>query len=78
MTIRPDNADDYDGLLRAAARQGSVVDGIVHLWSLDAADPEKADLKAVQASPDAWTGERPAHGASARPRSANERLPSCG
>ncbi len=48
MTIRPDNADDYDGLLRAAARQGSVVEGIVHLWSLDAADPEKADLKAVQ------------------------------
>ena len=47
MTIRPDNADDYDELLRAAARQNSVVTGIVHLWSLDAADPEKADLKAV-------------------------------
>ena len=47
MTIRPDNADDYDELLRAATRQNSAVTGIVHLWSLDAADPEKADLKAV-------------------------------
>jgi acyl transferase domain-containing protein len=48
MTVRPDNTDDYDELLRAAARQDSVVNRIVHLWSLDAADPEKADLKAVQ------------------------------
>ncbi len=48
ITISPDNADDYDGLLRAAARQDSVVKGIVHLWSLDASDPEKADLGAVQ------------------------------
>ena len=48
MTIRPDHADDYDRLLRAAARQDSVVESIVHLWNLDASDPEKADLKAVQ------------------------------
>ena len=48
MMIRPDNADDYDGLLRAAGRQDSSANRIVHLWSLDAADPEKADLKAVQ------------------------------
>ena len=47
-TIRPDDADDYDGLLRAAARQGSVVKGIVHLWSLDASDPEKANFGDVQ------------------------------
>ena len=46
--IRPDNADDYDGLLRAAAQQDSSANRIVHLWSLDAADPEKADLKTVQ------------------------------
>src|SRR4029077_20777851 len=37
-----------DDLLRAAVRHGSVVDRIVHLWSLDAADPEQADLRAVQ------------------------------
>jgi myxalamid-type polyketide synthase MxaC len=48
MTIRPDDADDYDALLRAAARPGTVVDRIVHLWSLDASDPEKADLRAVE------------------------------
>jgi acyl transferase domain-containing protein/aryl carrier-like protein len=48
MTIRPDNADDYDGLLRAADQQGSVIIKIVHLWSLDAADLEKADLKDVE------------------------------
>ena len=48
MTIRPENADDYDGLLRGAARQDSSVGRIVHLWSLDASDPENADLRAVQ------------------------------
>jgi acyl transferase domain-containing protein len=48
MTIRPENADDYDWLLRAAARKDSVPHRIVHLWSLDAADPEKADLNAVR------------------------------
>ena len=47
MTIRPNNADDYDELLRAAAQKGSI-GGIVHLWNLDAADLEKADLKEVQ------------------------------
>jgi acyl transferase domain-containing protein len=47
MTIRPDNAGDYDELLWAATRLNSVVARVVHLWSLDAADPEKADLKAV-------------------------------
>jgi myxalamid-type polyketide synthase MxaC len=48
ITIRPDNADDYDRLLRSAVRQNSVLNRIVHLWSLDAADPEEADLKAVE------------------------------
>ena len=48
ITIRPDNADDYDWMLRAAVRDDSVVNRIVHLWSLDAADLEQADLKAVQ------------------------------
>jgi NAD(P)-dependent dehydrogenase (short-subunit alcohol dehydrogenase family) len=48
MTIRPDNADDYDWMLRAATRQDSVANRIVHLWSLDAADPEQADLNAVR------------------------------
>jgi myxalamid-type polyketide synthase MxaC len=48
MMIRPDNADDYDGVLRAAAQQNSSVNRIVHLWSLDAADLEKADVEAVQ------------------------------
>ena len=48
ITIRPDAADDYVGLLHAAARQNSVVTRIVHLWSLDTADLETADLKAVQ------------------------------
>ena len=48
MTIRPDTADDYDELLRCAARSGPVVEMIVHLWSLDIADPEKADLRCVQ------------------------------
>jgi acyl transferase domain-containing protein len=46
MMVRPDNAGDYDGVLRAA-QQDSSVNRIVHLWSLDAADAEKADGKAV-------------------------------
>jgi acyl transferase domain-containing protein len=46
-TIRPENADDYDGLLGAATRQVGVVDKIIHLWSLDAADPEKTNLSDV-------------------------------
>ena len=48
MTIRPENAEDYVGLLYTATRQNAVVTRIVHLWSLDAADLETADLKAVQ------------------------------
>jgi acyl transferase domain-containing protein len=48
ITIRPDNTDDYDALLRAANRMGPAVDRIVHLWSLDAPDAEKANLKAVE------------------------------
>jgi acyl transferase domain-containing protein len=48
ITIRPDNTDDYAALLRAAARLGPVVEKIVHLWSLDASDPEKANLRAVE------------------------------
>jgi myxalamid-type polyketide synthase MxaC len=50
LMIRPDHAEDYDVLLRAATQQDSRANRIVHLWSLDAADPEKADLKAVQDS----------------------------
>jgi myxalamid-type polyketide synthase MxaC len=47
MTISTDNAGDYDGVLRAA-QQDSSGNRIVHLWSLDAADAEKADVKAVE------------------------------
>jgi NAD(P)-dependent dehydrogenase (short-subunit alcohol dehydrogenase family) len=48
MTIRAENADDYDGLLHSATSKGSAVERIVHLWSLDSADPDTADLSAVQ------------------------------
>jgi myxalamid-type polyketide synthase MxaC len=48
MTIRANHADDYDELLRSAISKGSTVGKIVHLWSLDSADPETANLKAVE------------------------------
>ena len=48
MTIRPYDAGDYDELLRSATSKGSMVGKIVHLWSLDSSDPEKANLKAVE------------------------------
>jgi acyl transferase domain-containing protein len=47
-TIGPENADDYDWILRAATRQNAAVGRIVHLWSLDATEPEEADLKDVE------------------------------
>jgi acyl transferase domain-containing protein len=50
MTVRPEYAEDYDDLLRTAFPHGSVIDRIVHLWSLDAVNPEQADLRAVQAA----------------------------
>jgi acyl transferase domain-containing protein len=48
MMIRANHADDYDELLRSATSKGSMVRKIVHLWSLDSADPETANLKAVK------------------------------
>jgi acyl transferase domain-containing protein len=48
ITIKPDSADDYDVLLRSGVRQNSPLNRIVHLWSLDSADPEEADLMAVR------------------------------
>ncbi len=48
MTIRPENADDYDGVLHVARREDAVVGRIVHLWSLDATDPEAANLKDLE------------------------------
>jgi acyl transferase domain-containing protein/acyl carrier protein len=44
MTIRPENADDYDAVFRAANRPRTFVERIVHLWSLDAADPDEANV----------------------------------
>ena len=48
MTIRANHPDDYDGLLSSAASKGAMVGKIVHLWSLDSADPETANLRAVE------------------------------
>jgi acyl transferase domain-containing protein/acyl carrier protein len=48
MTIRPENADDYEGVLRAVARRDTVAGRIVHLWSLDAREPEEANLRDVE------------------------------
>ena len=42
----------------------------MHLWSLDAADPEKADLKAVQEAQTLGPVSVLQHGASARSRAA--------
>jgi len=50
MTIRPDDAIEYDAVLGAANQLSPVVLGVVHLWSLDAADPEEADLRGVVAA----------------------------
>ena len=50
MTIRPDDAIDYDAVLGAATQLSPVVLGVLHLWSLDAPDPEKADLRGVLAA----------------------------
>jgi myxalamid-type polyketide synthase MxaC len=47
MRIRPDNAEDYDQLLRAATGENSAASRILHFWTLDAVDPEKADLDGV-------------------------------
>jgi acyl transferase domain-containing protein len=48
LRIGPEEAHGYEALLKTAARLPAPLKGIIHLWSLDAADPEKADLKAVQ------------------------------
>lgn len=48
LTIDPEGASGYDAIFSAALRFGSPLKGIVHLWSLDAADPEKADMRGVQ------------------------------
>ena len=48
MTIRPDQAEDYDELFRAVPGCASTRNRIIHLWSLDAADPDKAALADVQ------------------------------
>ena len=48
MTIRANHAGDYEELLRSATSKGFTVGKIVHLWSLDSADPETANLKAVE------------------------------
>ena len=48
ITIRPNSTTDCDVLSSAASRFGSVVNGIVHLWSLDGPNTEKADLKGMQ------------------------------
>jgi acyl transferase domain-containing protein len=47
MTIRPDVSADYDAMFDAAARLGPLI-SVIHLWSLDALDPEKADSTALR------------------------------
>jgi acyl transferase domain-containing protein len=48
LTARPENLEDYASALAAAVQSDGAVQGIVHLWSLDAIDPELADLEAVR------------------------------
>jgi len=48
LVINPRQSEGYATVLAAARKMKMPVRGIVHLWSLDAADPKKADLAAVQ------------------------------
>ncbi|MBV8587759.1 MAG: KR domain-containing protein, partial [Verrucomicrobia bacterium] len=48
LRIEPDETAGYKVLLSTAARLGNALQGIIHLWSLDSPDSEKADAEAVR------------------------------
>ena len=77
MTIRPDNVDDYDGLLCAAARPGSVVKGSCIFGVLTPQIPKRRILKTCRkprrsdrSASCVWFKRSIAR--------SNQRLPSCG
>jgi acyl transferase domain-containing protein len=48
VTIGADEGDQYEALVSATIQHRDALKGIIHLWSLDASDSEKADSEAVQ------------------------------
>jgi acyl transferase domain-containing protein/acyl carrier protein len=49
-TVRPGDPDDMRELVAAVADPASPVTGVVHLWSLDAADRDDLDVAALEAA----------------------------